>query len=150
MPVSGDWELRLTVGDGPALTATLCNRGSAERKILHNPNVQPSQLVLRNGAGNELAPFDDRRRRKFDRTVRRGMFTALAPGGTLELGRESFEKAGDSYQLRWGPFLYRQIPPGNWQVKAVFSSVISEAVDGAVSNAWKGSITSNEVNVSLL
>ena len=151
MPLSSDWELCLTAGVGPALILTLSNRGPAERKILHSPNLQPSKLILRPGSGPgvELAAFDERTRRKFDRTVRRAMFTTLAPGTTLELGRELFAKVGETYQLRWGPFVYQEIPSGNCKVSAVFLSATTEATDGPVSGAWKGSLTSNEVIVSL-
>ena len=152
MPVSPDWELCLAAGEGLALTLTLSNRGPAPRTILHSANLQPSKLLLRHGSGSGIEPvaFDERTRRKFDRTVRRAMFTTLAPGATLELGREQFVKVGNSYQLRWGPFVYQQIPAGNCKVSALFLSAIVEATDAPVSGAWKGSITSNEVMVALL
>ncbi|MEK7406568.1 MAG: hypothetical protein AAB225_15810 [Acidobacteriota bacterium] len=147
-------ELKLTAG--PTLEAVLHNRSGVPINVLDAEEIQPTRLMLINAAGKELTPFDERTRRKFDRTVYKSSFETLAPGEHLELGSETFEKISPRlYTLRWGPFHFRRIPAGLWKARVVFESRIDRAIDDdsgrsvPVGKVWKGVVQSNTVEVRL-
>ena len=144
-------EIHLEAMAGPGLRATLRNTSGSEQAVLHSQRVQPSRVVLTGEDGKELTPFDERTRRKFDRTVRPAMFTRLAPGAELELGAQQFRKISDRlYELRWGPYTYRQIPAGEWKATVIFDCRVDKPSDGSsVLNAWSGNLKSNTVTVRL-
>lgn len=144
-------ELRLESGSALELRATLVNRGAGAAAVLHNDNLQPSRVVLRNALGVEVKPFDNRTRAKFDRTVRAAMFRQIPSGGSMAVGGGRFRKASDGkYQLDWGPYHYGELAPGVWQVSAVFEATIDTPTGGGkVAGAWKGTVTSGAVTVHL-
>ncbi len=144
-------EIRLEATPEPGLRAVLHNSSGSERAVLHSPKVQPSRIVLTDAAGKEIVPFDERTRRKFDTTVRAASFAKLPAGGDLQLGMERFRTVAPGvYELVWGPYRYRQIPPGIWKASIVFDCKIDSSTKGGpVAGAWLGRVGSNTVEVRL-
>jgi hypothetical protein len=139
---------------GPTLEAKLVNRSSSEQTVLRNSDLQPSELILAGPSGRELKPFDERTRRKYDRSVSRGMYVKTPSGGLTPLGKAAFRKLpGGKYELRWGPFLFREIPPGVWKARVRFESTIDYLTEQGhrltEPGVWKGTIVSEEVDVGL-
>lgn len=152
---SEGFELRLTAEDATDLRATLYNRSNAARSVLKSSNLQPPSLELVNSAGKRLKPFDERTRRKYDRSVSQGMYTRLKPGAgeVLESGQFQKEEEG-AYSLRWGPYTFREVPPGTYTARAAFESAIDWVTrDGREAPArdavWKGKLTSNPIEIRL-
>lgn len=144
-------ELRLESLSGLGLRATLRNVGPRAVAVLHNDDLQPSRVLLKNSAGAEARPFDNRTRAKFDRTVRAAMFQSVAPGGSLELGVTKFRKAADGkYELDWGPYHYGDLAPGLWSVSLVFDAVIDSPTGGSkIAGAWQGTAVARTVTLKL-
>lgn len=139
---------------GPALEAVLVNRSGVEQTVLRSSDLQPSHLVLRDASGRELAPFDERTRRKYDRSVSRGMYVKAPPGGSIPLGRAAFRRLpGGKYELRWGPFQFREIPPGLWKARVRLDSTIDYVTEKGhrvpLPGVWKGTAVSGEIDVRL-
>jgi hypothetical protein len=144
-------EIHLEAMAGPGLRAVLRNNTGGDRAVLHSANLQPSRVILTGSSGKEITPFDERTRRKFDRTVRASMFKRVPTGGELELGSQQFRKVADRlYELRWGPYHYREVPAGDWTASIIFECKIDKPSDGGhVPNAWSGKAVSNPVNIRL-
>lgn len=139
---------------GPGLEAVLLNRSGVELSVLRSSDLQPSRLILKDASGRELTPFDERTRRKFDRSVSRGMYVKAPPGGSVALEKGVFRKLPDGrYELRWGPFHFREIPPGLWKVRAQFDSTIDYVTEkgrrSTLPGIWKGHAASAELDISL-
>lgn len=144
-------ELRLEPVNGLGLRATLHNHGTGAVMVLHNDDLQPSRVVLKNGAMVEVKPFDNRTRAKFDRTVTAAMFQRVKPEGSVELGAAKFRKAADGkYALDWGPYHYGDLASGVWTVSLVFDAVIDSPTSGPkIANAWTGTVVAPAVTVKL-
>ncbi len=149
-------EIRLAGTPGPGLEAVLHNGTTAEVRLVHDPGVQPSELVLTNSAGRRITPFDQRTIEKTDRTVYKGMFAAIAAGGELTLDRAVFGKQPQGgYQIVWGPYHYTDLVPGVWRARVVFDSRLDTArrrdtgASMPMPSVWKGRLTSNEVEIRL-
>ena len=139
---------------GPELEAVLVNRSGVELSVLRSSDLQPSRLILKDASGRELTPFDERTRRKFDRSVSRGMYVKAPPGGSVALERAAFRKLpGGKYELRWGPFQFREIPPGLWKARVRLDSTIDYVTEKGhrvpLAGVWKGTVLSEEVDVRL-
>lgn len=149
------FEIRLsTTTPGPGLEAVLLNCSGVEQTVLRSANLQPSQLILTGSSGRELTPFDERTRRKYDRSVSRGMYVKAPPGGPIPLEKALFHKLpGGKYELRWGPFLFREIPPGLWKARVRFDSTIDYVTEKGhrvpLPGVWKGTAVSEEIDVRL-
>ena len=143
-------EINLEVLDGKRLKATLINRSGQKRAILHS-DLQPSQLELIDSTGKKLEPFDERTRMKFDRTIRASMFSSIPPNGEQVMENAAVQsQGGGKYEIRWGPFTYREIPAGVWKASVVFEARVDKATDGrAVNDAWTGKAVSNQVQLTL-
>jgi hypothetical protein len=139
---------------GPGLEAVLMNCSGVEQMVLRSANLQPSRLILRDSSGRELTPFDERTRRKYDRSVSRGLYVKAPPGGSIPLEKALFRQLpGGKYELRWGPFVFREIPPGAWRVRVRFDSAIDYLTEHGhrvpLPGVWKGSAVSEEIGVTL-
>jgi hypothetical protein len=149
------FEIRLSAtAPEPGLEAVLVNRSGAGRIVLLNPDLQPSRLILTDAAGREAAPFDERTRRKLDRSVSRGMYFSVTPRGSVPLESAAFRKLpGGQYELRWGPFVFRSLAPGAWRARVRFESSIDYVTGRGrrvpVPGVWKGAVESNEIEVRL-
>lgn len=143
-------EILLEATNG-TVRAVLKNTSNGAIAFLRSNDLQPSKIVMIDSSGKALEPFDERTRMKFDRTVRAAMFTTIEPGATLELAKERFRKLENGqFELRWGPYHYRQIAPGEWKVRVVFESKISAPTNGnSIKNAWTGKAESPEVRIDL-
>ena len=146
-------ELRLEV-NGLGVQAMLINRSGALRSVLNNSDLEPSRLMLTSSAGKQVAPFDERTRRKFDTSVSLAMYSDIAAGGSLKLEQARFVKAPDGYELSWGPFRFSEISAGAWKARLEFESNIDWITTGgkrvpAGKPVWKGKLLSNEVELHL-
>jgi hypothetical protein len=151
---NGGLELRLELVSGTELEAVLINRGRAAVRVLKDSDLQPSTLSLSDDSGRRVEAFDERRRRKFDTSVSEAMYSEVAPGGKLVLERSAFQKVDGEYQLVWGPFRFAELSPGAWKARAAFESKIDYVTEGGRQvrvkwPVWKGSVSSNEVEVRL-
>ncbi len=144
-------ELRLESVNRLGLRATIRNVGPRSVAVLHNADLQPSRVVLKDSAGTEVKPFDNRTRAKFDRTVRAAMFQPVPPGGSMELGVTKFQKETDGqYELDWGPYHYGDLAPGVWNVSLVFDAVIDSPTGGSkIAAVWKGTALAPALTVKL-
>jgi hypothetical protein len=134
---------------GTEIRGRLVNTGVAATLVLHDELLQPSRPILLDAEGEEIEAFDERSRAKFDNTVYESMFTQLAGGATLELGEASFERGKKgAWQLAWGPYRFRDLPAGRYQVQLAWSSTITRAladVDDSViemKGVWLGELRS--------
>ena len=149
------FEIRLSVtAPGPWLEAVLLNCSGAGQTVLRSGDLQPSRLILKDSSGRALTPFDGRTRRKFDCSVSRGMYVKAPPGGSIPLGKAVFRRLpGGRYELRWGPFHFREIPPGLWKARVQFDSVIDYITEHGhkvpLPDVWKGTAVSTEIEIPL-
>ncbi|HUI58489.1 MAG TPA: hypothetical protein VLY04_26135 [Bryobacteraceae bacterium] len=151
MPES-PWELRLSVSEGLNLRATLHNRTKVPQTYLRPSKIQPLELILTAPSGERVAGFDTRAKAKFDNTVYREMYRQAAPGSDVTLTEASLDP---DHTLRWGPFLFANLPAGTYHAQAVWRSETNQYYDpkskrtGVVKDVWIGTVTSNTVEFSV-
>lgn len=146
---AGPLELELRLENGNRLVAVLRNNGSKPYAVVADTGIQPVALLL-TGPQGEVKPFDSRMVQKFDRTVRENTFTTLAPGATEQVQFANVQGGA----LRWGPFQFESLPPGNYKARAILDSQIADYSDGnggstKKADAWIGKVTSNEVSFQI-
>lgn len=136
------------------LEARLHNRSNASVWLLLDADLQPSRLTLTGPNGRTAQPFDERTRRKFDTSVSDAMYTEIAAGSSVVLASESFELSSGTYELKWGPYLFSELPPGSWRAQVELESKITWVTKGgqeqpAQHRVWKGKLQSNELTITL-
>jgi len=149
------FEVHLATPGSLGLAAALVNRSGTAQAALYHADLQPSRLVLKDSSGNEASPFDERTRRKYDRSVSRGMYAEIPPGGRLAIGSGQFRKLPDGYELRWGPYRFSRMGAGAWTARVTFESRIDWVSDRKTGKrepygkVWIGSASSDEVRFEL-
>jgi len=149
------FEIRLAGAGALGLEAVLINRSVAVQTVLYQPDLQPSQLVLRDPSGREAPPFDERTRRKYDRSVAKAMYAEIPPGERLAIGSGRFRKGPEGYELRWGPYRFSRIGAGAWSARVTFESKIDWVTDRKsgkrepYGKVWLGRVSSDEVRIEL-
>lgn len=155
MAEDATFEIRLAAAGDLGLEAALVNRSGTVQTALYHPDLQPSQLVLKDRSGQEAPAFDERTRRKYDRSVSRAMYAAIPPGGRLAIGSGQFRKFPDGYELRWGPYRLSRIGAGAWTARVKFESKIDWVTDrktgkrAPYGKVWLGIVSSDEVRFEL-
>lgn len=134
------------------LSVTLKNTSTQPQSFLYDPMLQPVMLRL-SGA---RPPFDERTRKKYDRTIYRELYQELAPGEERELlEAEIVAGEGGKYEVRWGPFRFGDVKRGATTAQAIWTSARDEWVDrdsgerGRMQGIWKGTTRSRVVEVRL-
>lgn len=120
------------------IVAVLKNPTAHEINFFHDSMLNPTRLVFR-AAKDEKAEFnegfDERRRMKFDRTIRKAMYKKVPAGGELVLAEAFFKPETDgTFSLRWGPYSYGGLKPGWYTVQLTYD----HSENGLVPDAWKG------------
>ena len=136
------------------MEARLYNRGNTACWLLLDSDLQPSHLTLTGPDGRTAVPFDERTRRKFDTSVSDAMYTEIAAGASIVLAGESFEPSSGTYELKWGPYLFSELSPGNWRARVAFESKITWVTQNGQEKpahhpVWKGKLQSNELTITL-
>lgn len=150
---NGALALELAV-KGLGLEARLINKSGTGEWVVKDSDLQPSRLVLVSSAGQAAEAFDERKRRKFDNSVSNASYAEAPANGNLVLETTQFQKSGAVYELLWGPFRFGDLPPGVWKARVTFESKIDWVTkDGkevpASHRVWKGTLTSNEIELKL-
>lgn len=122
--------------------------------ILHSLNIQPSRPKLFTDTGEELEPFDNRSMRKFDTTVYLDSFVSLPSGQSRDLFRVEKERSDGSNTIRYGPFVFTNLPNGSYKLEIVWESEITDYLDAngdvtSMSNVPTGSFVSNSIGMEL-
>jgi hypothetical protein len=149
------FEIHLATAGALGLEAALVNRSGTLQAVLYHADLQPSRLVLKGPAGTEVTPFDERTRRKYDRSVSRAMYVEIPPEGRLGIGGGQFRKFPDGYELRWGPYRFSRIAAGAWTARVTFESRIDWVTDrktgkrAPYGKVWLGSASSDEIHFEL-
>jgi hypothetical protein len=156
MESSVPFEIRLSVTEGPGLRAVLKNRSNRKQVYLHEEYVQPSELVLASSSGAAVRSYDTRSEMKYDNTAYRAMYQPLAPDREAVLGEARFEKSGPgAYTIEWGPFRFADLSSGAYRARVVWKSEKDSYTEsdsgkkGRLKDVWKGTVTSNTVEVVL-
>jgi hypothetical protein len=148
------FELVLEQVGTTGLRAQLKNRSSRKQPYLHEPRLQPVELVIAGPGGKPVMPRDRRKTMKFDRTLYRHLYAELDPGAAAMLLTGDARAEGNAdFLLAWGPFEFA-LPPGRYSAHAVFRSATDAWVDedgkhGKVAGLWKGTIKSAPVELTL-
>jgi hypothetical protein len=148
------FEIRPTLARNLTLKAVLHNRSGVKQWVLHDLLLQPSELVVTDAQGEALRPSDARNAMKFDNTVRRESFTSVAPNASLELFDTQAVKKDGSYQLKWGPYRFSGLAPGEYRARIRWTSAKRNYVDEdgtarPMDGVWLGTVTSAEFAVHL-
>jgi hypothetical protein len=145
----------LVATEGPSLRAVLRNASVSEQWVLHDDVLQPSSLVLFDALGNQLTGVDERSNKTMDNTIAKSAYRPVASGSALTLRDQPFVAEGGQYSLRWGPYVFSGVAPGVYRARAVLKSVADQWTDkqtlkrGVMKGLWKGTLESNEVNITL-
>ncbi|MBI2685633.1 MAG: hypothetical protein HYX27_04900 [Acidobacteria bacterium] len=132
-------------GNRPMLRAKIRNVAKKAELYLHDTQIQPSRLILRDAANKAIEPEDMRAVEKFSNAAGIEMFHKLNPGETRELLTATI-----STRLQWGPFNFPNLPPGRYMAKLEWESVRNPDPGPAPHPPiWKGKLTSNEVKFLL-
>jgi len=148
------FEIQLT-NKGRKISAVLRNVSDAEQLFLHTSLAQSSELVLSDSEGNDLSSFDTRSIKKYDNTIYRSYFEALAPAKQAEMFNAEFKSERGGYKMRWGPWEFEGIQPGKYSVQVVWTSAIVDCVDDdteedvQMEGVWLGTVKSNSVEINL-
>lgn len=147
-------DVQLSFSGDSLLQARATNTGSAPIRFVHQSGLQPSRLVLRDGRGVEIRPFDNREISKFDRTVYDHSFLTLDPGEETDLGYAIFVQLGSgTYRAAWGPFEFENVQPGEYSARVVFASRIDAPTDSPertpIAGVWTGTAESRMLRVRL-
>jgi hypothetical protein len=143
------FEISLVTSRG-MLRATIKNVASSPQPLLHNTDLQPSNLELTAPDGARPAPFDSRSIKKFDNTVYAESFTSIPAGQQTQLFEERIKKG----ELTWGPYRWTKLPAGAYTARVVFVSAIDSYKDDTGKQVrrpgvWLGCIESNAVEFKM-
>jgi len=131
--------------------ATLHNDSGRPQPLLHDPELQPSRLVLRR-QGREVEATDRRAAKKFDPTVRPGHLQMVGPGQSVSLGSAVVEPTAEGGAVTWGPYQHVGLSKGAYEVRLVVTSAPDDelgSVAGRLPDRWTGELTTEPITVEL-
>lgn len=136
--------------------AVLRNQSATPQLYLHDDVRQPSELVLRDAAGEPVRPKDRRANRKYDMSVPRDAYRTLPPGESVVLRDDTAVRASDgTYTLEWGPFVLDPLPSGSYRAQVRWESATRDWKEvggprrGTVDGVWLGRVESPVIELHL-
>lgn len=148
------FEIRLTAS-GSELKAVIVNRSSSEQRLLHDAHLQTATLELVSSTGSQHKPYDSRMIKKYDTTPYCYLVQTLAPGKKLGLGLVRLQKSRDGFAGEWGPFIFEEVPAGDYQARVTWLSERTQCFDAStrqmrkLPSVWRGVVHSNQVTLHL-
>ena len=140
---------------GKRIRATLVNGTGDAVTILHTARHQACELVLTDGEGHVLQPFDSRSIKKGDDTVYCTQLTEVAPGARQLLFDGEFEEGDGGRRLEWGPFEFAKVASGRYRATVRWAATAESCFDEdsmeeeRPAGLWRGTLDSNEVTIDL-
>jgi len=134
--------------------AHLENASDKPQYVLHSLRFQPSRLHLYSASGSDLPVRDRRETMKFDSSVRREEYQALAPRAQLPLFSPRIQASGATFDLTWGPFSFSGLSPGEYDAMLEWESARDDYTDDAgqshkLAGIWQGTVRSAHFKVKI-
>lgn len=132
----------------------LQNTSEKRQTILPDSKVQPARLHLFDDDGEELTPFDERARMKFNNSLQKSSYVTVEPGESIAFSKVVVVEDGDYSLVIHGPFRFSVKSGASYTGCIEWRSERNDYLDNdgtlqKLSEAWLGAVISNNFTLHI-